>query len=342
MASAPLSVFILGATGYIGGSILVRFQQEYPNFTWSALVRNPKDVSTIQALGVNVVQGTQSDLDLIERTAAEHDVVLNLANSDDLPLTQAVLKGLESRARSVAVAGKPILLHTSGSGVVTDTPWDGAYHPGTSDKIWDDNKVEETKSIAPEQMHRNVDLAIFEAGERDLIDAYIIAPTTVYGKGRGPVRHLSVQVNGLIRTAVKYGQVLQVGPGTNIWSNVHIDDLVDLYVLIFNLAISSRQSRAKVDPYERFFWGSSARTHLWGEVTRVLANILYAKGIVKKEGVRSVSLEDEDFGEDFGLVTTSHNSQVVANRGFALGWKPHRPTLEETLEGEVEWTLAQL
>lgn len=204
--------------------------------------------------------------------------------------------------------------------------------------------------------------SIFEAGERDLIDAYIIAPTTVYGKGRGPVRHcrkssarsrvchsaysvalftVSVQVNGLIRTAVKYGQVLQVGPGTNIWSNVHIDDLVDLYVLVFNLALSSRQSRDKVDPYERWFWGSSTRTHLWGEVTRVLANILYAKGIVKKEGVRSVSLEEEDFGEDFGLVTTSHNSQVVSNRGFALGWKPHRPTLEETLEGEVEWTLAQ-
>lgn len=112
MTSAPLSVFILGATGYIGGSILVRFQQEYPNFTWTALVRNPKDVSTIQALGVNVVQGTQSDLDLIERTAAEHDAVLNLANSDDLPLTQAVLKGLESRARSGTVAGKPILVHT--------------------------------------------------------------------------------------------------------------------------------------------------------------------------------------------------------------------------------------
>ncbi|KIO27839.1 hypothetical protein M407DRAFT_22891 [Tulasnella calospora MUT 4182] len=341
MASAPISVFILGATGYVGGSVLVRFQREYPDFTWTALVRNPKDVSTIQALGVNVVQGTQLDLDLIESTAAKHDAVLNIANSDDLPLTQAVLRGLESRARSGNVIGKPILLHTSGSGVVTDTPWDGAYHPGTSDKVWDDTEVEDTKSIAPEQMHRNVDLTIFEAGERGLVDAYIVAPTTIYGKGRGPVRNLSVQVNSLIRTAVKYGQVLQVGPGTNVWSNVHIDELVDLYVLLFNLALSSRQSREVVDPYERWFWGSSTRSHVWGDITRELAKILYAKGIVQK-GVRSVSLEEAEFGQEFGLVITAHNSRVVANRGFALGWRPHGPTLEETLEGEVEWTLAQL
>ncbi|KAG8930777.1 hypothetical protein FRC01_002281 [Tulasnella sp. 417] len=342
MASTPLSVFILGATGYVGGSILVRFQREYPDFTWTALVRNPKDVSAIQALGVKVVQGTQLDLDLIEHTAAEHDAVLNIANSDDLPLTQAVLRGLESRARSGDVAGKPILVHTSGSGVVTDTPWDGAYHPGTSDKIWDDSRVEDTKSIAPEQMHRNVDLAIFEAGKRGLIDAYIVAPTTIYGKGRGPVRHLSVQVNGLIRTAVKHGQVLQVGPGTNIWSNVHIDDLVDLYVLVFNLARSSRQSQEEVDPYERWFWGSSTRTHLWGDVAGALAKIMYAKGIVKKEGVRSVSLGEEEYSQEFGLVTTAHNSRVVANRGFALGWRPQGPTLEDTLASEVEWTLAEL
>lgn len=32
-------------------------------------------------------------------------------------------------------------------------------------------------------------LSIFEAGERGLIDAYIIAPPTIYGKGHGPVRH---------------------------------------------------------------------------------------------------------------------------------------------------------
>lgn len=112
MASVQSSVFILGATGYVGGSVLVRFQQEYPNIKWSALVRNPKDVSAIEALGVKAIQGTQSDLGLIERTAAEHDVVLAIADSDDLPLTQAVLTGLESRAKSGRAPRKPILLHT--------------------------------------------------------------------------------------------------------------------------------------------------------------------------------------------------------------------------------------
>lgn len=135
--------------------------------------------------------------------------------------------------------------------------------------------------------------------------------------------------------------MLQVGPGTNIWSNVHIDDLVDLYVLIFNLAVSSSQSQEKFDPYQRWFWGSSTRTHVWGDIAKALAKILYARGVVTTEVVRSVSLEEDGFGQEFGLVVTAHNSLVVSNRGFALGWRPHGPTLEETLEGEVEWTLAK-
>lgn len=80
---------------------------------------------------------------------------------------------------------------------------------------------------------------------------------------------------------------------------------------------------------------------MWGDIAKALAKILYARGVVTTEVVRSVSLEEGGFGQEFGLVVTSHNSLVVSNRGFALGWRPHGPTLEETLEGEVEWTLAQ-
>lgn len=109
---SAFTVFYLGATGYVGGSALVSLVKRYPNFTWTALVRNPKDVSAVQAVGSNVkvVVGSHSDLALIESSAKTHDITVNTADSDDVPLIEAIVRGQEARAGSGA--RKPILIHT--------------------------------------------------------------------------------------------------------------------------------------------------------------------------------------------------------------------------------------
>ena len=110
-----LSVFVLGSTGYVGGTVLATsWVKRHPDFNYTALVRNPKDVPAVQALGPNVktVIGSHSDLELIEQYSRENDVVANFADCDDLPLTEAILKGLADRAKSSTAAFKPILIHT--------------------------------------------------------------------------------------------------------------------------------------------------------------------------------------------------------------------------------------
>ncbi|KAG8887155.1 hypothetical protein FRB98_000411, partial [Tulasnella sp. 332] len=86
------TVFMLGATGYIGGSVLDQLVKKHPEFIYTALVRNPKDNKAIEALNVKVAQGSHSDLDLIEKVASESDIVFNCGDADDLPLTEAILK----------------------------------------------------------------------------------------------------------------------------------------------------------------------------------------------------------------------------------------------------------
>lgn len=61
---------------------------------------------------------------------------------------------------------------------------------------------------------------IFQADERGDISGYIIAPSTVYGVGGGPVRKISSQVPNMIRAAVRRKQTVYVGEGTNRWMNV--------------------------------------------------------------------------------------------------------------------------
>ena len=62
--------------------------------------------------------GDHSELDKITDLVGEADIVLNAADADDLPLTNAVLSGLKNRNDSGGL--KPILIHTSGTGVATD------------------------------------------------------------------------------------------------------------------------------------------------------------------------------------------------------------------------------
>jgi hypothetical protein len=79
-----------------------------------------------------VVNGSHEDLDTIQSLAAQADIVVNAADADDLPLTKAILAGLKARSKSVSF--KPILIHTSGSGVISDQA-EGEFLP-SGQKIW--------------------------------------------------------------------------------------------------------------------------------------------------------------------------------------------------------------
>ena len=63
----------------------------------------------------------------------------------------------------------------------------------------------------------------------------MIRPSLIYGRGLG-VNAASVQVPKLIDVARKAGKPRHVGRGLNIWSHVHIDDVVDLYLLALERA----------------------------------------------------------------------------------------------------------
>lgn len=73
--------------------------------------------------------------------------------------------------------------------------------------------------------------------------------------------------------------------GTNLWNNVHIHDLAELYLISLDKALVERATGGTAittvvtDPYERFYWGSVA-THEWGNVAQGIARILYKKGLV--------------------------------------------------------------
>jgi hypothetical protein len=60
---------------------------------------------------------------------------------------------------------------------------------------------------------------------------------------------------------------------------VHIDDLVDLYIIVANLAQAELVPAAKVDSYTKFFWGSVGK-HSWGNVAHQIGTLLLPLGLI--------------------------------------------------------------
>jgi hypothetical protein len=113
---------------------------------------------------------------------------------------------------------------------------------------------------------------------------------------------------------------------------VHIEDLVKLYVLVAKHALSADGSK-DTTPYSKFYFAVAAR-HSWGEVTRQVGDILFARKHTEAPGAISVTLESGG-----NLLYTASMARTVSDRAYGLGWKPTKASLKESLEADVDAVL---
>ena len=202
--------FITGATGYIGGSIAAGLQKS--GHSVRGLVRNQASAGRLSQLGMTPVLGDLDDGDLLMREALVSDGVINAANSDHYRAAAALSAGLVG-------SNKP-MVHISGSSIVGDD----ARGMFLSPNIFDEETPLHVNPM--KQARRDIDLAVLQTADRGVRSA-VVCPSLIYGLGSG-IKKNSVQIPFLVAEARKRGLVPIVGAGLNSWSNVHIDDVVDL------------------------------------------------------------------------------------------------------------------
>jgi nucleoside-diphosphate-sugar epimerase len=294
-----MRVFVTGATGYIGGSVAVRLVAE--GHQVSGLVRSAEAAGKVRPLGIAPVIGTLAERAVLAEAAREADAVINAANADDADLVDAVLPAL-------AGSGKPFL-QTSGSSIVGDN---AGGEP--SDEVYDEDTP---VTPLPEKARRVAINERVRAAARDGVRSVVLCPSLIYGTGHG-VRTASIQVPQLIALARKSGVARHVGRGLNVWSNVQIDDLVDLYLLAL----------AKAAPGSFYYAenGEASMKALAAAISRLLGF-----------GGRTEAIALDDAIQEWGGVaaafTFGSNSRVRARRARAdLGWRPHRIGLLDDVE----------
>ncbi|KAH7915630.1 hypothetical protein BJ138DRAFT_1176400 [Hygrophoropsis aurantiaca] len=316
---AKTQIFLIGATGYIGGQVLSRFLKHpiAKDAEITCLVRSAEKAPKFSQLGANVkgVVGSTADTDLLTKLASEADILISCADADDVPATQAFLAGLKQRHEKTGSV--PILIHTSGTGVLTDNAA-GKY---ATDIIYFDDNVQQIESLKPTQPHRDVDLLIVDADKQGYVKTHIILPSTIYGIASSPVVDLglqnphSIQIPGLIKASLDRGQGGMVGEGKNLWPNVHIDDIADLYIVLYDAIITGKAGHGR----EGFYFGTNGEHKLY-DVGQAVAQALYDSG--KGKSPDPTTFSEEEIQKYFGSAYLGSNSRCKAVRSRAIGWKP--------------------
>lgn len=296
-----MKIFCTGASGYIGGSVAATLAAAGHHVR--GLVRSSEGAEKVRAFGIEPVIGTLDDAPLLDREARAADAVINAASADNRAAAMSLLSALEG-------SGKPFI-HTSGSSIV------GTRAAGQRvDDVFD-----ETTPFTPSPAR-----AARVALDRDIL-AYankgvrtaIVCPSLIYGIGRG-AKADSAQVPWLIRTAKKHGVAKHYGPGENVWSNVHIDDLVDLYARVLKHA-----------PAGAFYFAENGENSM----REICAAIGQALGLGGATRAMSLAEAAAEWGEGPAQDTMGSNSRVRGVRARrALGWAPHaRSLLDEIAHG---------
>ncbi len=293
-----MKVFITGATGFIGGSIaeglLARGHEV------SGLARNKEKADFLTSRGVTPVLGELNDAEILAQASAGADAIINAASSDHRASVEAILKAIVGTGKT--------FIQNSGSSVVADH---AAGEP--SDNIYD----EETPfDPVPEKIAR-VDLdKIIRSAATDGIRSIVVCPTMIYGRGTG-FHKSSSQIPMLIADAKKHGAARFVGRGLNRWSNVHIADVVALYLLALE----------KARPGDFVFAenGEADIKTIAEEIGRLLS--ISTKSIAVEEA-------EKEWGKG-AVVSLASNSRVRGRKARELGWAPATDNLLASIKEEI-------
>ncbi|MBJ7374197.1 MAG: NAD-dependent epimerase/dehydratase family protein [Pseudomonas sp.] len=296
-----MNVFVTGAAGFIGGSIATGLVQAGHNVT--GLVRSAEQADELKALGMNTVIGTLDDSQLLAQQARAADAVINAASSDHRGAVEALLDALRGSNK--------VFLHTSGSSIVGDA----SGGKSSDDIYYEDNLPEPTVDKADRVAIDNLVLAAAQDG----VNSAVICNTLIYGHSLG-VNRDSVQLPRLLKQARKNGVVRHVGTGQNIWSNVHIEDVVALYQLALTKNV----------PGTFYFVESGEASFI--DMTTAMAEALNL-GEPQDWPLQDAEAE---WGYEMANYGLGSNSRVRGKHARdLLGWTPKRTSVVEWIRNEM-------
>ncbi len=302
--STPMRIFLTGATGYIGSSVLDALVRAGHSVT--ALVRDANRGRAVASRGATPVTGDLGDGASWQDAAMGHDGWIHTAYEQSgrgPEVDRAAVETILSAARS-STGESGVVIYTSGIWVL------GPAAAG----------VDETATPNPIAL-----VAWRPAHERLVLDAAapglrtaVVRPGVVYGGSRGIVTDLfKAGANGLIRV---------VGDGSNRWPLVYDRDLAELFARIVATPEASGVYHATDNGSERVI-----------DIVEAISRSVKTRADVRHVPIDEARAKMGPYADALALDQVVHST-----RSRAMGWTPalrsvvgNVPRLLEEMRGDA-------
>ncbi|KAK2802266.1 hypothetical protein FQN50_007447 [Emmonsiellopsis sp. PD_5] len=350
MASKKL--FITGATGYIGGSVLEAIVHKYPSLQISALLRSVSPEFKERYPTVQVVNGTFDDGDIIAHAAENADIVIHTGDIDHPGCAAAILTGLSKKTTP------SYLIHLTGTGCISDrltNTWDGKSNP----KIWSDiTDIDTINSLPDTALHHAIDRSIMDASN-ELLKTVCICPPDIYGQARGVGGRESFLVPQFVDVVMKTKEPFYVGEGANWRAVTHLDDVVALFMLVLECMMKgggglsfgkekTPNSKISLTPntnQSQGFYFAVADEIKWKDAAEALCKLGIEQGWLPPN-TKTISYDEQRVSTVLqpawlGLYLFGSNSRADSARARQLGWRPRGPDFWTMLPEDVRAAVAR-
>ncbi|HUD31349.1 MAG TPA: NAD-dependent epimerase/dehydratase family protein [Novosphingobium sp.] len=286
-----MKVLVFGASGYIGSHVTRHLVQSGHRVTGFA--RNAASGVTVERLGATALIGDLDHTKSIAAMVGDHDAVIwaaQLMLEDEQRVVGALIEALAGSER--------VLIFTSGTSVMsipTGGDWDER-------SFAEDEPFEPRRQIAP---RLEIEQAVRDATQRG-VRAMVVRPPMIWGNGGCRL------ISDFHHSARQTGAVCHIGRGLNVYSNVHVEDLAELYRLALD----------KGQPGALYF--AVAGEVSYGVMARAIADTLGT-------GTRSVTVDEAcTIWDRFmaRIVLCSCSRQRSPRARAELGWRPREDRLD--------------
>lgn len=286
-----MKVIVLGATGFLGRHIVANLLEHGHDVT--GFSRNDGNDAVLRGLGVRPVRGNLDDLDSIPALLEGQEAVIMAAQlmlDDEKRLAEKIVDTLEGSNRT--------FIFSSGTSLMS-IPTGG---------LWDERSFAEDEPFVPKRQiaPRLINEAIVRDAATKGVRGMVIRPSLIWGNGGSQI------IADFYHSARTTGAVCHIGRGLNVYSNIHVEELAEIYRLAM----------------ERGTAGA-----LYFAVSGEVAYGVIAKTIAAHLGVptKSVTVDEacEIWDKGLGKIVLQSNSRQRCPRTRnELGWSPREDRVD--------------
>ncbi|KAI6358787.1 hypothetical protein MCOR25_007223 [Pyricularia grisea] len=240
-------ILLVGATGYIGGSILSHITKSDPSAQVTALIRSPDDVEKVNKWfpKVQIIQGDLSNETKVKEAAANANVIIYAARNTQNGL-EALMDGLSSSHPCSSRHGALFIMLSAIISLADPKNLRlGEEPPHDSNPISDVDDAEAIKALPDHHWHVAQERAFFRLAEdrnsrggRRVVTPVVMGLPLALGAGAGPVRTEGFVHDYVRAVARRAGEGAKgpfvMGQGRNVWSWCTTHDIADAAWTIVN------------------------------------------------------------------------------------------------------------